>query len=70
MDADDTVPFCAGSNSKVIQDNLNQGLNTFGEWLKVNSLFLNTPRLKPCYLELILNCPNIKTLILLFMDKV
>ena len=42
MDADDTVPFCAGSNSKVIQDNLNQGLNTFGEWLKVNSLFLNT----------------------------
>ena len=44
MDADDTVPFCAGSNSKVIQDNLNQGLNTFGEWLKVNSLFLNTTK--------------------------
>ena len=44
MDADDTIPFCAGSNSKVIQDNLNQGLNTFGEWLKVNSLFLNTTK--------------------------
>ena len=29
--ADDTVLFCAGSNSKVIEDNLNQDLNTLGE---------------------------------------
>lgn len=37
MYADDTVLFCVGFNSKVIEDNLNQDLNTFGEWLQVNS---------------------------------
>ena len=31
MNADNTVLFCAGSNSKVIEDNLNQDLNTLGE---------------------------------------
>ena len=41
---DDTVLFCAGSNSKVIEDNLNQDLNTLGEQLQVNSLFLNTTK--------------------------
>ena len=44
MYTDDTVLFCAGSNSKVIEDNLNQDLNTLGEWLQVYSLFLNTTK--------------------------
>ena len=44
MYTDDTVLFCARSNSKVIKDNLNQGLNTFGKWLQVNDLFLNTTK--------------------------
>ena len=44
MYTDDTVLFCARSNSKVIKDNLNQGLNTFGKWLQVNGLFLNTTK--------------------------
>ena len=44
MYTDDAVLFCAGSNSKVIEDNLNQDLNTLGEWLQVYSLFLNTTK--------------------------
>ena len=37
MYTDDTVPFCARSNSKAIKDNLNQGLNTFGMvWSKLS----------------------------------
>ncbi|PFX34701.1 RNA-directed DNA polymerase from mobile element jockey [Stylophora pistillata] len=44
MYADDTVLFCAGFNPKVIEDNLNQDLNALGEWLQVNSLFLNTTK--------------------------
>ncbi|PFX14591.1 putative 115 kDa protein [Stylophora pistillata] len=44
MYADDTVLFCAGFNSEVIEDNLNQDLHTLGEWLQVKSLFLNTTK--------------------------
>ena len=45
--ADDTVLFCARSNSKVIEDNLNQDLNTLVEKLQVNSLCLNATKTEP-----------------------
>ena len=44
MYADDTVIFCAGSDSKSIEDKINLDLSTLGDWLRVNSLFLNTKK--------------------------
>lgn len=41
MYADDTVLFCAGPNTSVIQENLNQDLTNLGAWLQENSLYLN-----------------------------
>jgi hypothetical protein len=44
MYADDTVLFCAGSNTNTIEDNLNQDLHRLSDWLQVNSLFLNATK--------------------------
>ena len=44
MYADDTVLFCAGQNTSVIQETLNQDLSNISAWLQDNSLFLNTTK--------------------------